>query len=102
MIYLYILNTIFVVLIVLAVWFPREARTVLQRLGLWEWVRGIDGKAFRLWVRRLGILLILMAVALFASILTGSHPWDWALPAGEALFFGGMLYWVGHWSKDAP
>ena len=102
MIILYVLNTLLALMIVLAVWFPAETRRVLERLGLWEWVRGIDRVVFSRWVERLGTFLVVAALALFISIALGGHPWDWVLPAGEGLFFGAALWLVGFWSRQKP
>lgn len=99
MIILYLLNTLFVLGIVLALWFPAETRRILTRLGLWDWIQGIDREVFSRWVERAGIFLMIAALALFVSIAMGGHPWDWILPAGEGLFFGVALWLAGFWSR---
>ncbi|WP_291511245.1 hypothetical protein [Acidithiobacillus sp.] len=99
MIWLYLANTLLACAIILAVLFPRETRQFLARTGLWPWLQRIDTRRFALAVERLGLLLIVAALALFASILSGHHPADWSLPAGEGLLFGVALFLAGYWSR---
>ncbi len=99
MIWIYLANTILALGIVFAVWFPDPTKHFLQRLGLWEWVLRVDRARFALWTERLGLFLVVASLALFASILTGSHPADWSLPAAEGLFFGFALFLAGYWSR---
>lgn len=102
MLVLYFLNTVLVVLIVLAAVFPKGARRVLEGLGLWPLVAAIDRRRFQKMLEILGTFLVVMALALIASILLGGHGSDWALPAGEAIFFGAALILVARWSGKAP
>ncbi|AIA56400.1 hypothetical protein [Acidithiobacillus caldus] len=99
MIWLYLANTLLVCAIVLAVLFPSATRRLLIHLGLWSRLQTIDTRRFALAVERLGIFLMVAALALFASILSGSHPADWSLPAAEGLFFGVALFLAGYWSR---
>ncbi|MHB1203202.1 MAG: hypothetical protein ACYCZC_08680 [Acidithiobacillus sp.] len=46
--------------------------------------------------------LVVMALALIASILLGGHSSAWALPAAEAIFFGAALILVARWSGKGP
>ena len=102
MMLLYFLNSVLVVLIVLAAVFPKGAQRVLEGLGLWSMVAAIDRRRFQKMLEILGTFLVVMALALIASILLGGHSSDWALPAGEAIFFGAALIFVARWSGEAP
>jgi len=99
MIWLYLANTLLAFAIIWAVLFPNGARRLLSRTGLWPWLQDIDRRRFALVVERLGLFLIVAALALFASIASGSHPADWSLPAGEGLIFGIALFLAGYWSR---
>ncbi len=102
MIWLYVINTCFAVGIVLAVLFPRQTQRLLRMLGLWNLVSSVDTIRFQKIMQSLAIFLMVAAVALFASILAGGHPLDWALPASEGLFFGLALVVLAHWSGKKP
>lgn len=102
MLWFYFLNTVVAVAIVLAATFPRETRTLLERLDLWRYVEMVDRPRFLKIVGIVGTFLLVAGLALVGSILTGGHDPAWYLPAGEAITFGIVLLLIARLSSKEP
>ncbi|MGB3916711.1 MAG: hypothetical protein WBL07_04660 [Thiothrix litoralis] len=95
MFFIYLLSTLLILSIVLSALMPERARWVLEKLGLWDKVRAIDGNMMQRWMRGLGQFMLLLAVILTGSVVLGQHPAIWYVPAAQAAFFGVILWFFG-------
>lgn len=102
MIFIYALSTLLILGFVLAALMPNRARWLLELLGWWEKVQAIDGTIMQRWMRWLGQFMVLIALILAVLVVAGYYSKLWFVPALQAFFFGGILWWLGKPARHKP
>lgn len=97
---IYVLSSLFVIAVVLAVWLPGPTRLLLEFLGLWDFVNSIKGPQLMKILRVLGQVLLVIAALLIYGVIKGRLNSLWLLPALQAIFFGIALWFIGHPTRE--